>query len=187
MASARCGSPGRSTRSAGAEEGRRWIGFGAGIGGTIWDTAVPMARRRTPTAAVPDNVREAVERTIQATLTSAQETRGKAQDAVDDIFRGAEASAEAVRGRVRGAIQERRPATSDDIRDVQSELRALARRLDAIEARLEKARAQGGGRTAASKRAASGSGKRSASGRGGSGAASGSKKPAPKTRRSPKS
>lgn len=95
-----------------------------------------MARGRPPTTNVPDSVRDAVEKTIQATLASAQTTRGRAADAVDDIVRGAEASAETVRDRVRGAIEERRPATSDEIRDLHKELRALARRLDAVEAQL---------------------------------------------------
>jgi hypothetical protein len=37
---------------------------------------------------------------------------------------------------VKGAIEERRPATSDDIRELRKELRAIGRRLDRIEDRL---------------------------------------------------
>jgi hypothetical protein len=112
-----------------------------------------MASRGPSSGNVPDSVREAVERTIQATLASAQQTRGRAEAAVDDIVRGAEASAKEVRGRVRGAIEERRPASSDEIRDLQRELRAFGRRLDAIEKRLaESGRKAGGGTSAAAKR-----------------------------------
>lgn len=85
---------------------------------------------------MPDAVRDAVERTIQATVGSAQETRGRGQKAVDDIVKGAETGVEAVRERVRGAIESGRPATYEDIRDLNTELRAIARRLDAIEQRL---------------------------------------------------
>jgi polyhydroxyalkanoate synthesis regulator phasin len=95
-----------------------------------------MAKRRTPATGVPDAVRDAVERTIQATVGSAQETRGRGQKAVDDIVKGAETGVEAVRERVRGAIESGRPATYEDIRDLRTELRAIGRRLDAIEERL---------------------------------------------------
>jgi len=74
-------------------------------------------------------------RTIQATLESALETRGRAQE----IVRGAEASAEAVRDRVRGAIEVGRPATYEDIRELRSELQAITRRLDSIESAVAKA------------------------------------------------
>jgi DNA-binding FrmR family transcriptional regulator len=90
-------------------------------------------RRTTPQL---DAVRDAVERTIQATLGGALETRGRAQD----LVRGAEASAEAVRDRVKGAIEVGRPATYDDIRELRVELREIAGRLDAIERELSRAR-----------------------------------------------
>jgi hypothetical protein len=86
-----------------------------------------MAKRR-PTPQL-DAVRDAVERTIQATLGSALDTRGRAQD----LVRGAEASAEAVRDRVREAIEVGRPATYDELRELRTEVRELARRLDALE------------------------------------------------------
>jgi hypothetical protein len=66
-----------------------------------------MAKR--PGQQVPDAVRDAVERTIQATVGSAQTTRERAQEAVDEVVRGAGASAESLRERVLGAIEERRP------------------------------------------------------------------------------
>jgi polyhydroxyalkanoate synthesis regulator phasin len=91
-----------------------------------------MATRRPTPQRIPDAVRDAVERTIQATVGSAQQTRGRAQDAVDEIVERAEAGAEQVRQRVRGT----RPATHDELDDLQAEIRALGRRLDAIEKRL---------------------------------------------------
>jgi polyhydroxyalkanoate synthesis regulator phasin len=95
-----------------------------------------MAKGKPTPQRLPDAVRDAVERTIQATVGSAQQTRGRAQDAVDEIVRGAEAGAESVRARVKGAIDTTRPATYEDVRDIQAELRALGRRLAAIEERL---------------------------------------------------
>jgi polyhydroxyalkanoate synthesis regulator phasin len=90
---------------------------------------------------VPDAVREAVERTIQATVGSAQLTRERAQEAVDEIFRGAGASAESLRDRLTEVFDERRPASHDDLKEIRSELRSIARRLDAIEKRLPAKRA----------------------------------------------
>lgn len=105
-----------------------------------------MADRKSTPARLPDAVREAVERTLDATRESAQTTRSRAQEAVDELVKSAEAGAGAVRERVRGAIDERRPATSDDLRELRKELRAIGRRLDAIEERLPAARAGGGPR-----------------------------------------
>jgi hypothetical protein len=79
-----------------------------------------------------------VDRTFQVTLEGAETTRTRAQDAVDELVKGAEAGAEAVRDRVRRGIEERRPATSDDIREVRADLRAIVRRLESIEERLPK-------------------------------------------------
>lgn len=93
-----------------------------------------MARR--PSQQVPDAVREAVERTIQATVGSAQITRERAQEAVDEIVRGAGAGAESLRERIAEAFEQQRPATHEDLKEIQSELRAIGKRLDAIEKRL---------------------------------------------------
>jgi polyhydroxyalkanoate synthesis regulator phasin len=111
-----------------------------------------MADRKPTPARLPDAVREAVDRTLQVTREGAETTRTRAQDAVDELVRGAEAGAEAVRDRVKGAIEERRPATSDDLKEVRRELRAIARRLDAIEERLPATRA---GKARSGSRAAS--------------------------------
>jgi polyhydroxyalkanoate synthesis regulator phasin len=112
-----------------------------GHGRTICDTPGPMARR--PSQQVPDAVREAVERTIQATVGSAQITRERAQEAVDEIVRGAGAGAETLRERIAEAFDERRPVTNEDLKEIRSELRAIARRLDSIEKRLPAKRSSG--------------------------------------------
>jgi chromosome segregation ATPase len=87
----------------------------------------------------PGELRDAVERTVQATLGSAERQRERTQGALDDLAgtvdqlrRGAEAGL----ARGRRAIEDRRPATSEDIRDLKAEIRRIGRRLDAIEERL---------------------------------------------------
>jgi hypothetical protein len=72
-----------------------------------------------------DNLREAVERTVDATIGSAERGRSAAQGALDDL---------------RGAIEGRRPASYDDIKELRKELRAIGRRLDKIEERLPEPR-----------------------------------------------
>src|SRR5918999_845278 len=76
----------------------------------------PMARRRTTPKELPDAVRDAVERTVQATVGSAERGRDRAQGAI---------------GAVTGAIDDRLPATNEDIRELRAELRR-----DEIEKRL---------------------------------------------------
>jgi polyhydroxyalkanoate synthesis regulator phasin len=137
-----------------------------------------MARRRSKASELPDAVRDAVERTVQATVGSAQMTRDRAQEAVDDVVRGAEERAgevrrrvpspEAVRGRVFGAIEERRPATQEDLKEIRAELRAIARRLSSIEERLP---ARPGGSRSGSSRASGSARKSSGSSRKGAGSA----------------
>jgi chromosome segregation ATPase len=99
-----------------------------------------MAKRPS----TPGELREAVERTVQATLGSAERQRERTQGALDDLAgtvdqlrRGAGAGL----ARGRRAIEERRPASYDDIREIKAELRRIARRLDAIEERLPAKRA----------------------------------------------
>jgi chromosome segregation ATPase len=94
-----------------------------------------MAKRPS----TPSELREAVERTVQATLGSAERQRDRTQGAIDEIAgtvdnlrKGAEASL----ARGRRAIEDRRPATNEDIRELKAELRRIGRRLDAIEERL---------------------------------------------------
>ena len=122
----------------------------AGIARTIWNTQASFMADRKPTPPrLPDAVREAVERTLEATRESAQTTRSRAQEAVDELVRSAEAGAGAVRERVKEAFDERRPVTTDDLRELRAELRSIDRRLKAIEERLPASRS---GRTGTSAR-----------------------------------
>jgi chromosome segregation ATPase len=98
-----------------------------------------------------DNLRDAVERTVEATLGSAERSRSAAQGALDDLVesvedlrKGAEERLSRGRRSVTGAIEGRRPATSDDIRELKAELRAIGRRLDKIEERLPAKRSRAG-------------------------------------------
>jgi polyhydroxyalkanoate synthesis regulator phasin len=111
-----------------------------------------MAKRRTPAPGISDTVREAVERTVQATVGQAQETRGRAQRSVDDLVRGAEEGAKTVRETVRGAIEDRRPVTYEELKDLQKQIRTIARRLDEIEKRLPAKRSTAAKRGTTAKR-----------------------------------
>jgi polyhydroxyalkanoate synthesis regulator phasin len=95
-----------------------------------------MAKRRTTPGDIPDALREAVERTVETTRGSAQETRERAQNALDEVVETLGRS----RRSVLGAIDERRPATQEDVKELKTELRKIGRRLDAIEKRLPKPR-----------------------------------------------
>jgi len=88
---------------------------------------------------IPDALREAVERTVQATV----DTRVRAQDAVDDLggtvdelVKNAEKGLRTGRRSVRAAVGERLPATQDEMKVIRAELRKISKRLDSIEARL---------------------------------------------------
>lgn len=105
-----------------------------------------MAERRD----ISDALREAVDRTV----AQAVETSGRAQGAVDDIAgtvdglrRGAEQGLRSGRRNVRAAVEERLPATNDDLRELEHELRSLGDRLAVIERRLEISPAAGASRT----------------------------------------
>jgi chromosome segregation ATPase len=145
-----------------------------------------MAKRPS----TPGDLRDAVERTVQATLGSAERQRERTQGALDDLAgtvdqlrRGAEAGL----ARGRRAIEERRPATSEDIRELKAELRRIGRRLDQIEERLPAKRSGGAKRSASSggaKRSASSGAKRSASGGAKRSASGGAKRPGSGERRS---
>jgi polyhydroxyalkanoate synthesis regulator phasin len=85
-----------------------------------------MATRKTPQEQVQATLRDAVERTVSA----GQQTRSRAQEAVDDLGRAA--------GRVRAQIEGRSPATHDDLTAIRDELRALARRIEKLEKKAAK-------------------------------------------------
>jgi polyhydroxyalkanoate synthesis regulator phasin len=111
---------------------------------------------------VPDAVRRAVERTFQSTLGSAETTRERAQDMVDEVLRlaeeGASRAGRGVRGarqrpavaaagmgdRLRDAIGELRFATRDEVRALRSEIRKLERRVDALESKAPERRRKTG-------------------------------------------
>jgi hypothetical protein len=105
-----------------------------------------MARRTAPRE-LPDALRDAVERTVEATLGSAGRSRDAAQGALDDVVgtvdelrRGAEQRLARGRRAVAEAIDTRRPATYEDVHNIQLELRAISRRLSEIEERLPTAK-----------------------------------------------
>jgi polyhydroxyalkanoate synthesis regulator phasin len=104
-----------------------------------------MAKRPTTPKELPDSLREAVDRTVEATLGSAERSREAAQGALDDVVqsvddlrKGAEQRFAKSRRSMAEAIEGRRPASYDDVRELKAELRAIGRRLDAIEERLPK-------------------------------------------------
>jgi polyhydroxyalkanoate synthesis regulator phasin len=106
-----------------------------------------MARRPAKPSDLPEALRDAVERTVEATLGSAGRSRDAAQGAlddlvgsVDDLRRGAEKRLSRSRRSVAGAIEGRRLATHDDIAELRAELRSIGRRLDAIEKKLPASR-----------------------------------------------
>jgi hypothetical protein len=72
-----------------------------------------------------DNLRDAVERTVDATIRGAEERLSKGRKSMTDALEG------------------RRPATADDLKEVQKELRAIGRRLERIEESLPKKRSGG--------------------------------------------
>jgi hypothetical protein len=94
-----------------------------------------MAKRPS----TPSELRDAVDRTVQATLGSAERQRDRTQGAIDEIAGTVDnlrkgAGAGLARGR--RALEDRRPVTHDDLRELKAELRKIGRRLDAIEERL---------------------------------------------------
>ena len=94
-----------------------------------------MAKRPS----TPSELRDAVERTVQATVGSAERQRDRTQGAIDEIAGTVDnlrKGAEAGLARGRQVLEERRPATHDDLRELKAELRRIGRRLDAIEERL---------------------------------------------------
>jgi hypothetical protein len=71
---------------------------------------------------IQDALREAVDRTVRASM----DTRDRAQGA-----------AEGVAGSVRSAVEDRLPVTQDDMKALRAELARVDRRLQEIERRLD--------------------------------------------------
>ena len=110
-----------------------------------------MAKRPS----TPGDLRDAVERTVQATLGSAERQRERTQGAIDDLAGTVEQlrrGAEAGLAKGRRAIEDRRPATSEDIRELKAEIRRIGRRLDEIEERLPAKRSGGGAKRSSLRR-----------------------------------
>lgn len=107
---------------------------------------------------LPDALREAVERTVQATVGTRERAQGAASDlsaSVDELVKGAEKGLTRGRRSVRAAMGERLPATQDDVKALRAELRRIGERLEQIEDRLPpKPRQRAAGTTARAKRAA---------------------------------
>ncbi|HYU61048.1 MAG TPA: hypothetical protein VEK39_09825 [Solirubrobacterales bacterium] len=96
-------------------------------------------------------LRTAIERTLAVGAGSAAETRGRAQELLDDVARRGQGAREgfARRGqeareasasmtaRVVEAIQEMRLATGEEVRALGDQLEAIERRVAALERRLE--------------------------------------------------
>jgi hypothetical protein len=80
-----------------------------------------MATRKTPQEQVQATLRDAVDRTMSV----GQQTRSRAQDAVEDLGKAA--------GRFRQQVEGRTPATHDDLDAIRAELRDLAKRIDKLE------------------------------------------------------
>lgn len=88
---------------------------------------------------LPDALREAVERTVQATVETRDRAQGAASElsaSVDELVKGAEKGLSRSRRSVRAAVGERLPATQDDLKAIRLELQRIGRRLDGIEERL---------------------------------------------------
>ena len=121
-----------------------------------------MARRPGTPKELPDALRDAVERTVDATLGSAGRSRETAQGALDDVAhsvdelrRGAEERLAKGRRSMTEALEGRRPASLDDVRELKTELRAISRRLEAIEERLPAKRSSPAKRKAPARRSSS--------------------------------
>ncbi len=80
-----------------------------------------MAKRPTPA----DALRHAVDQSFQAAADQALTTRDRAQELVDDLAQTA--------GRLRGALEELRPTTGDDVRSLSVSIQALDARVRVLE------------------------------------------------------
>jgi len=87
-----------------------------------------VAEKNSRTEAVRSAVEQAFQTQANSAASATQTARDRAQDIVDDLAQAA--------GRVREAIDDLRPPTSEEIRGLRADLRALEDRV----AKLEKAK-----------------------------------------------
>ncbi|HEX2070702.1 MAG TPA: hypothetical protein VHF90_03520 [Thermoleophilaceae bacterium] len=90
---------------------------------------------------IQDALRDAVDRTVRATVDTRERAQGAAggvAEAVDDLVKGAERNITRGRRGVLAAVEDRLPASQDDMRALRSELRRIDKRLAEIERRLAK-------------------------------------------------
>ena len=89
---------------------------------------------------IQDALREAVDRTVRATVDTRERAQGAAggvAEAVDDLVKGAERNISRGRRGVLAAVEDRLPASGDDMKALRAELRRIDDRLGAIERRLD--------------------------------------------------
>lgn len=93
---------------------------------------------------ISENLRDAIERTFAATAESAAETRGRAQDLLDEVSRRGQGAREAVtqRGqearetvvsRVVEAVEGMRLASHEEVKDLEQQVAELTARVAALE------------------------------------------------------
>jgi len=90
---------------------------------------------------IQDALREAVDRTVRASVDTRERAQGAAggvTGAVDDLLKGAERTLGSSSRSVRSAVEDRLPATQEDMKALRAELHRIDRRLEAIEQRLGK-------------------------------------------------
>ena len=81
-----------------------------------------MAKDRKTRA---ETMRQAVDEAFQTAAGQAQVTRERAQDIVEELSGAA--------GRLRDVLEDLRPPTGDDVRELRAEIRALAERVAKLE------------------------------------------------------
>jgi polyhydroxyalkanoate synthesis regulator phasin len=112
---------------------------------------VAKAPKDSQERGLPDSLRQAIERTFEATSDSAADARDQAGELLDEVSRrgreareavarrrqkAGEASADAA-ARVIEAIEGMRLATREDLRSLEREVKALARRVEKLESKAK--------------------------------------------------
>lgn len=103
--------------------------------------------RRSGERGIPDALRTAVERTLAATAEAGADTRGRAQDVLDEVARRGREARQASAGitsRLVEAIREMRLATGDEVNALGKQIEALDRRIAELERELERREGKSG-------------------------------------------